>query len=53
MGQKIIQRIVSCDCCGETPNDGEPLWEMGNENICEKCFDNGAYDEYLESKEDE
>ena len=37
MGQRIIQRIYTCDICGETPEDGEKLWEMVSEIWCEKC----------------
>ena len=40
MGYKIIQKIYICDCCGTTPKDGETLWEMGYEYICEKCIGN-------------
>ena len=40
MGRKIIQRIHSCDKCDEIPEDGEPLWEMGTQVICENCIDN-------------
>lgn len=40
MGYKIIQKIYICDCCGTTPEDGEILWEMGYEYICEKCIGN-------------
>ena len=51
MGKRIIQRIYICDCCGITPKDGETLWEMGNEYICEICIEDGSYDEYIEAKE--
>jgi len=37
MGQRIDQRIYTCSICGETPEDGEKLWHMGNEIWCEKC----------------
>lgn len=47
MGRKIYQRIYICDCCGEAPEEGEALWEMGYEYICEKCFEDGSYDEYI------
>ncbi len=39
MGRRIIQRIFTCDLCGETPEDGEKLWYMGNQIWCEKCCD--------------
>ena len=39
MGQRIIQKIYKCDICGETPADGEKLWDMNNEVWCEKCCD--------------
>ena len=51
MGHKIIQKVYVCDCCGSTPEDGEVLWEMASEYICEKCFKDGSYDEYIEAKE--
>lgn len=51
MGRKITQRIITCECCGETPEDGEILWEMAGEYICEKCFDNGEYEKHIEEKE--
>ena len=51
MGHKIIQKVYICDCCGSTPEDGEILWEMGYEYICEKCFEDGSYDEYIEAKD--
>lgn len=38
MGAKITQRIYICDVCGKTPEDGEYLWHMGNEVICEDCI---------------
>ena len=38
MGQRIIQKIYTCDICGETPNDGEKLWHMNSEVWCEKCY---------------
>ena len=37
MGQRITQRILVCDICGKTPNDGEYMWEMGREVWCEEC----------------
>ena len=37
MGQKIRQRILVCDVCGKTPDDGETMWEMGREVWCEDC----------------
>ncbi len=44
MGQRLTQRILTCDDCGRTPEDGENLWEMYNgsgcEYICENCIDN-------------
>ena len=38
MGQIIIQKIHTCDICGKTPEDGEKLWHMNNNEVwCEKC----------------
>ena len=51
MGHKIIQKVYICDCCGTTPEDGESLWEMASEYICEKCFEDGNYDAYIKAKE--
>lgn len=39
MGQRITQRIHTCDVCGQTPEDGEHLWYMNREIWCEKCCD--------------
>lgn len=50
MGRKIIQKIYICDCCEKEAKDGDTLWEMGNDVICEDCFDNGDYDNYIEEK---
>ena len=37
MGQRITQKIHTCDVCNETPEDGETLWYMNGEVWCEKC----------------
>jgi len=42
MGQLIIQKIYTCDICGEIPEDGEKLWCMGNEIWCEKCCEEAS-----------
>ena len=39
MGRRITQRIVVCDDCNKAPIDGEYLWEMCGENVCEPCID--------------
>lgn len=39
MGNRVIQRIHECSTCGRTPDDGEYLWEMCGEYVCEKCVD--------------
>lgn len=39
MGHRTTQRILVCSECGRTPDDGEYLWEMCGEYICEKCID--------------
>jgi len=39
MGRRITQRILTCDLCGRTPENGEYLWEMNGEHWCEKCID--------------
>jgi len=39
MGHRITQTIHVCDKCGEIPEDGEPMWYMGNEIWCEECCD--------------
>jgi len=38
MGNKTYQRILVCGDCGRTPDDGEPMWEMCGEYICEQCI---------------
>ena len=37
MGRRLTQRILECSICNTTPENGEHLWEMGNEVWCEKC----------------
>ena len=39
MGQRTTQRILVCDVCDTTPEDGENMWEMSGEYWCEKCCD--------------
>jgi len=39
MGQRIIQRIRECETCKRTPDDGEYMWEMCGNMICENCID--------------
>ena len=39
MGRRTTQRILECDVCGNTPNNGEPMWEMCGEFWCESCCD--------------
>lgn len=52
MGHRITQRIITCDCCGNTPEDGTYLWEMCGDYICEECFNNGDYDKMLENQKE-
>jgi hypothetical protein len=44
MGRRITQRIIICDDCGRTPEDGEYIWEMAGEYICENCIDKDEED---------
>ncbi len=39
MGRRLIQRIHTCDSCGKIPEDGEYMWHMGDEVLCEECCD--------------
>lgn len=39
MGRRIIQVIYTCDLCGNTPKDGDYLWEMNRQVWCESCCD--------------
>jgi hypothetical protein len=39
MGQRLTQKIYECSLCNNIPEDGENLWQMGNEVWCEKCCD--------------
>ena len=50
MGHRVTQRIYTCDCCGAIPEDGEYLWEMAGEYICEKCIDSEEYEKHLDEK---
>jgi len=39
MGQRTTQRILVCSECDNTPKDGEYLWDMCGEYVCEDCID--------------
>jgi len=39
MGHRIIQRILECNDCKRTPDDGEDMWEMSGHHICVDCID--------------
>jgi len=39
MGQILTQKIYECSLCNNIPQDGENLWQMGNEVWCKKCCD--------------
>ena len=45
MGQRTTQRILECVSCLRTPEDGEYLWEMCGDYICEKCIDKEESDD--------
>ena len=49
MGQRTTQRILECDDCGRTPEDGEYMWEMCGKYICSTCIDKEEEDEEEES----
>jgi hypothetical protein len=44
MGHRTTQRILICDDCGRTPEDGEFMWAMGSYYICETCIDKDMED---------
>lgn len=48
MGNRLTQRIYTCDICGYTPDDGEYMWHMGDEVWCEDCCnkESGKFDFY-------
>ena len=48
MGHRTTQRILTCDVCGVTPDDGDYMWEMGSEFWCEKCCNDEHKDESIE-----
>ena len=52
MGNIIIQKIYTCDICGQTPEDGEKLWHMGSEVFCDKCC-NAIQDEDEDEDEED
>jgi hypothetical protein len=37
MGHRITQHIRVCSECGRTPEDGEYMWDMCGEWVCEEC----------------
>jgi len=39
MGHRTTQRILQCSQCKETPEDGDYLWEMCGEYLCEDCVE--------------
>lgn len=39
MGRRVIQKDYVCAICGHDAEDGETMWEMGNEIWCELCCD--------------
>lgn len=39
MGQRVTQRILICDLCGQVPGDGEHMWEMGRDVWCAECYE--------------
>jgi len=39
MGQILTQKIYQCSLCNNIPEDGEHLWQMGNEVWCKECCD--------------
>lgn len=45
MGHRFTQRICECAVCGRTPEDGEYMWEMGNEQWCYNCANQGDIEE--------
>lgn len=52
MGHRTYQRILECSQCGRTPEDGEPMWQMGSEYWCEDCCNKDESDELLESSDE-
>lgn len=40
MWRRFFQRIYECDVCRTTPDDGEPMWHMGNQIWCKDCCKN-------------
>ena len=52
MGQRLTQRILVCDECGRTPDDGEYLWEMSSKHICKNCIDKEEEEEEKDTKDD-
>ena len=39
MGHRVTQTIRICADCEQTPDNGEYLWEMCGDYICEPCID--------------
>ena len=39
MGQRLTQKIYECSLCNNIPEDGQHLWQMGNEVWCKECCD--------------
>ena len=51
MGKRVTQRILTCDLCGKTPEDGEHMWEMDKKVLCEECCE--KLDENQENEPEE
>lgn len=35
----VIQNIYRCDSCDETPADGDKMWQVDDELVCDTCCD--------------
>ncbi len=50
MGHRTTQRILECDVCHITPDDGEYMWQMGTVYWCEECCNKDHEEEDLEDE---
>ena len=44
MGQRVTQVNYECAICGKKAKDGENMWHMGAEILCENCCDRDSED---------
>jgi len=47
---KITQKILVCENCGCTPDNGENMWQIINDYWCDNCYNDDEITEIPEFK---